>query len=188
MAGADRAADVQGGLEAVLHSTSSVGDRDAGIQRAPSSRRRVWPVPPANCGRYVMIAITVPADALGATNCAWSCATKRRSAPWKSRASPRWTASSNTRPPGGHDDGSRCRRCVVVMSSSPGTPAVDVRLAERHYKEGVLLMRAERWERARRVRAAIEIDPLMASRITTSAVPDGAGAVRRGCRRLAGRW
>jgi tetratricopeptide (TPR) repeat protein len=52
----------------------------------------------------------------------------------------------------------------VVMSSSAGQPpAVDVRLAERHYKEGVLLMRAERWEEgASQFRAAIEIDPLMA--------------------------
>ena len=52
----------------------------------------------------------------------------------------------------------------VVMSSSAGQPpAVDVRLAERHYKEGVQLMRAERWEEgASQFRAAIEIDPLMA--------------------------
>jgi tetratricopeptide (TPR) repeat protein len=52
----------------------------------------------------------------------------------------------------------------AVVSFTAGQPAaVDGRLAERHYKEGVLLMRAERWEEgASQFRAAIEIDPLMA--------------------------
>lgn len=51
-----------------------------------------------------------------------------------------------------------------LMSAAPAQlPAVDAKLVERHYKEGVQLMRAERWEQAAtEFKSAIDIDPLMA--------------------------
>lgn len=52
---------------------------------------------------------------------------------------------------------------VVHSAVAAQLPAVDMKLAERHYKEGVQLMRSERWEEgALQFKAAIEIDPLMA--------------------------
>jgi tetratricopeptide (TPR) repeat protein len=42
-------------------------------------------------------------------------------------------------------------------------PTVDSKLVERHYRDGVQLMRSERWEQAAtEFKTAIEIDPLMA--------------------------
>ena len=54
---------------------------------------------------------------------------------------------------------------LVVLSPATGAqpPPVDVKVAERHYREGVQLMRAERWEEgASHFKTAIDIDPLMA--------------------------